>query len=392
MPIRPRLSLAAALLPLAACARPGPVAAPAPRCGPVLCDWSGLDRSVDSAVAHGAAPGVVLGVSIDGARHYHSAGRLGIDDPRPPSETTIYDLASLTKVIALTTLAMQAVDEGRLDLDAPVERYLPRFTGPGKDAVAIRHLLTHSSGLPAHRPLWREAPDRDSALALVLATPLDTVPGARMVYSDLGAILLGKVVEGLYHKPLDRLAHDRVFAPLHLRDTRYRPPRSWLGRIAPTERDPWRGRIVHGEVHDENAAFLGGVSGHAGLFSSTRDLLTFGEWLVDRWRGDTTRGPALPTPGTVREFTRRQEVVPGSSRALGWDTPSAGSSAGIRLSPLSFGHTGFTGTSIWIDPTRRLVVVLLSNRVHPTRDNPRLGPLRSLVADRVVETLDGSPH
>ena len=391
MRIRPLTSLAVALL-AGSCCRSVPVIVPVPHCGALPCDWRELVRAVDSAVADGAAPGVVVGVSVGGARYYHSTGRIGQDDPRRPDSTTIYDLASLTKVIALTTLAMQAVDEGCLALDAPVARYLPAFTGPGKALVTVRHLLTHSSGLPAHRPLWREAPDRDSALALVLATPLDTVPGARMVYSDLGAILLGRIIEGRYGTTLDRLARRRIFDPLRMRDTRYRPPKSWRDRIAPTERDPWRGRIVHGEVHDENAAFLGGVSGHAGLFGSTRNLLTFGEWLLSRYRGDTTWASRLPRPATVRAFTRRQGLVPGSSRALGWDTPSDRSSAGIRLSELSFGHTGFTGTSIWMDPTRDLVVVLLSNRVHPTRDNPRLGPLRSLVADLVMNTLEGPLH
>jgi CubicO group peptidase (beta-lactamase class C family) len=208
-------------------------------------------------------------------------------------------------------------------------------------------------------------------------------------------MLLSRVVERAYGKSIDALFRSMVAGPLHLSATRYRPPRSWLGRIAPTERDPWRGRLVHGEVHDENAAFLGGVSGHAGLFSDAVDLLTFGEWLL------TQRNPgAVPSrrgrphldSTTVREFTRRQDVVPGSSRALGWDTPSTGSSAGTRLSPEGFGHTGFTGTSIWTDPARGLVVVLLSNRVNPTRDNPRLGPLRILVADRAVEALDATPR
>jgi CubicO group peptidase (beta-lactamase class C family) len=202
-----------------------------------------------------------------------------------------------------------------------------------------------------------------------------------MVYSDLGAITLTQIIERVYRKPLDQLFHDRVAGPLGLTNTRFRPPPSWLKRVAPTERDPWRGRIVQGEVHDENAAFLGGVSGHAGLFSTAEDLLRFGEWILAARAGNAgrIRGPRLG-----------QDLVPGSSRALGWDTPSAGSSAGNRLSPESFGHTGFTGTSIWIDPTRQLVVVLLSNRVNPTRDNPRLGPLRGLVADRVVSVLEHS--
>ncbi len=350
-------------------------------------------EGVDSAVKAGAAPGAVVAVSVRGARFFHHAGQIGFDDAGAIDERTVYDLASLTKVIALTTVTMMAVDEGRIGLDDPVSKYLPDYGVPGKDLVTVRHLLTHSSGLPAHRPLWRDAPDRDGAIPLVLATPLDTVPGARMMYSDLGAITLTQIVQQVYGQRIDRLFHERIARPLKLSSTRFLPPGSWLGRVAPTERDPWRGRLVRGEVHDENAAFLGGVSGHAGLFGCARDLVTFGEWLL-RQRDSLPTRPGEPriSPAVVREFTRRQEVVPGSSRALGWDTPSPGSSAGSRLPPESFGHTGFTGTSIWIDPGRSLVVVLLSNRVNPTRDNPRLGPLRILVADRAAAAVDEGPR
>lgn len=383
--VRPALVAALGL----ACGRAAP-SVPAPACGMAPCHWDELVATVDSAVKAGAAPGAVVAVSVSGARFYHSAGQLGVDQSRPIGPRTVYDLASLTKVIALTTLTMMAVDDGRISLDDPVRRYLPTFAGPHKESVTIRHLLTHSSGLRAHRPLWQEAPNADSAVALVLATSVDTIPGARMVYSDLGAIALTRIIETVYGTPVDRLFERRIAGPLGLRATRFRPPTSWLGRIAPTERDPWRGRIVQGEVHDENAAFLGGVSGHAGLFGTAEDLLGFGEWLLAARNGTRSRAGRPPRMGmaVVREFTRRQEVVPGSSRALGWDTPSTGSSAGNRLSEASFGHTGFTGTSIWIDPSRNLVVVLLSNRVNPTRDNPRLAPLRGLVADRVVSALE----
>jgi CubicO group peptidase (beta-lactamase class C family) len=316
----------------------------------------------------------------------------------------VYDLASLTKVVATTTLAMLAVSESRLDLDAPVQRYLPEFRGAGKERVTIRHLLTHSSGLRADRPLWRETPNADLALRLVNATPLDTLPGVRMVYSDLGAIVLGEVIERIYHDRLDRLARRRIFAPLGMISTRFRPPASWLPRIAPTEYDTaWRKRIVRAEVHDEKAAWLGGVAGHAGLFGSAEDLLAFGEWLVGQTQrredaktqsGQQSTVPCVLAslrlcvlPSVARDFTRRQNLVPGSSRALGWDTPSPNSSAGTRLDSTSFGHTGFTGTSIWMDPTRELVIVLLTNRVHPTRNNPRVGPLRIAVADLVVTLL-----
>lgn len=374
---------------LAGCRVPAPGSlAPRSLCPGPPCALDPLTAMLDSAIEAGATPGAVLAVSSHGARYLYGAGKLALDDPARPDGHTIYDLASLTKVVATTTLAMFAVQEGRLDLDAPVPRYLPEFRGREKERVTIRHLLTHSSGLPADRPLWRLSPDPDSALRLVNATPLDTLPGSRTVYSDLGAIVLGEVLERVYGSRLDRLAARRIFRPLGMGSTGFRPAPGLRARIAATEYDSaWRKRMVRGEVHDEKAAWLGGVAGHAGLFGSAVDLLAFGEWLL---RNRAAEGGRLPP--VLREFTRRQNLVPGSSRALGWDTPSPGSSAGHRLDPASFGHTGFTGTSIWIDPTRDLVIVLLTNRVHPTRNNPNLGPLRVAVADRVVELLDaGTP-
>ena len=385
--------LLAVLLVAAGCSH-GPGGLPAPRCG-ASCPLDRITPLLDSAVRAGAAPGAVLAVSSHGIRFIYGTGRLALDDPRRPDGNTVYDLASLTKVIATTTLAMQAVSEGRLDLDAPVQRYLPSFRGAAKDRVTVRHLLTHSSGLHADWPLWRVTPNPDSALRLVNGIGLDTLPGVRMVYSDLGAIVLGEVVERVLDGRLDRLATRRIFQPLGMTSTRFRPPESWLWRVAPTEYDTtWRRRIVRGEVHDEKAAWLRGVAGHAGLFGSASDLLSFGEWMLRSRNGGRADVRAVTVQPPIRgdvvaEFTRRQNLVAGSSRALGWDTPSAGSSAGTRLSDASFGHTGFTGTSIWIDPSRELVIVLLSNRVHPTRDNPRVGPLRVAVADAVVRLLDG---
>ena len=335
---------------------------------------------LDSAIAQGAAPGAVIGVSSHGRRWYYGTGRLGQDDAHRPDSLTLYDLASVTKVIGLTTLVMQAVREGKLDLDAPIQRYVPAFQGAHKDSVTLRHLLTHSSGLPAWRPLFLQTTTRAEALALADTTPLDTLPGVRMVYSDLGIMVMTQALEGAYGHRLDTLFAERVATPLGLASTRYLPPAAWLPRIAPTEQDPWRGRMIRGEVHDENASRLDGVSGHAGLFSDAVDMLTFGEWLLR----------ARATDSVVHTFTLRQEIVAGSSRALGWDTPSQPSSAGTLMSPLSFGHTGFTGTSIWIDPTRDLVVVVLSNRVHPSRANNKWGELgvRGGVADRVVAALE----
>jgi CubicO group peptidase (beta-lactamase class C family) len=355
---------------------------------------------LDSVVAAGAAPGAVLAITRDGERFVYGSGQLGADQPGAPGAATIYDLASLTKVIGLVTAAMLAVTEERLELDAAVQRYVPTFAGAGKDGVTVRMLLAHASGLPAWRPLFLEAGSRAEAFALVDTTPLVSAPGTVEVYSDLGAIVLTQVLEAIYHQRLDSLLQQRVFEPLGMSSTGYLPAPDLRDRIAPTEMDPWRGRVLRGEVQDENAAMMDGVSGHAGLFGSAEDLLTFAEWMLEqsdgRTDGQAVRRPPSPTdrsdrptvrPAVIREFTRRQNLVPGSSRALGWDTPSTGGSGGSRLSPRSFGHTGFTGTSLWIDPEHRLAIVLLSNRVNPTRNNPRWAPLRGRIADLVMTTL-----
>jgi CubicO group peptidase (beta-lactamase class C family) len=342
---------------------------------------------LDSAVAAGAAPGAVLGISRAGVRFVYGTGQLGADQPVRPGEETVYDLASLTKVVALVPAAMLAVEEDRLELDAPVEQYLPNFSGGDKSRVTVRMLLAHAGGLPAWLPLFREAHSRAAAFALADSTPLESSPGGAAGYSDLGAIVLTQIIEAVYRERLDSLLERRVYGPLGMRSTGYLPPQELRDRIAPTELDPWRGRVLQGEVHDENAAVMDGVSGHAGLFSSAGDLLTYGEWLVQEWYG---AGAAVPQVrrSIVHEFARRQNLAAGSSRALGWDTPSGEeSSAGHLLSRDSFGHTGFTGTSLWIDPQRRLVIVLLSNRVNPTRSNPRWSPVRGAIADLVITTL-----
>jgi serine-type D-Ala-D-Ala carboxypeptidase len=219
---------------------------------------------------------------------------------------------------------------------------------------------------------------------------LSSAPGTVDVYSDLGAIVLTQVLEAIYHERLDSLLQRRVFEPLGMRATGYLPKAGLRERIAPTEVDSWRGRLLRGEVHDENAAVMEGVSGHAGLFASAEDLLTFAEWMLTVNSSETAEQlSARPTvrPSVFREFMRPQNLVPGSSRPLGWDTPSPGGSAGSRLSPRSFGHLGFTGTSIWIDPDRGLAIILLSNRVNPTRNNPRWAPVRGKIADLVMTTL-----
>ena len=344
-----------------------PPAAPAPdaRFDPVI---AYLRSQVDSAF-----PSAVVAVGRhDSVLLLAAVGHYGIDDARPVTPETVYDMASLTKVIGLTTACMMLVGEGKLDLDAPVQRYVPAFRGPGKERVTIRHLLTHSSGLPAWRPIYTETTTRATAFALADTTALLRQAGDTFVYSDLGAMVLTQAVEAITGQRLDAYLDARVFRPLQMTSTRFLPPPAWRDRIAPTERSQ-DGTIIRGTVHDENAWRLGGVSGHAGLFSTAGDLARFAQWLLGQ--------PAF------LEWTQRQNLPPGSSRALGWDTPSENSSAGTKLGPRAFGHTGFTGTSMWIDPDKDVFIILLTNRVHPTRENSRIARVRPRVADLVVDAL-----
>lgn len=376
------LRAAFVLLLFAACSRhpsPGTLPADAAR-------WDAVDRLLAGYVERGAFPGGVLAVGHQGALvHLHPFGHLTYDKDAPPvTAGTLYDLASLTKVVATTTMAMILVDEGWLRLDQPVQRILPGFQGPGKEAVTVRHLLTHSAGLDATAPLYKAVRGKAAYLERIQAMDLSYPPGSRSLYSDLGIILLSEVLERATGRPLDVFAHEKVFEPLGMRRTLFRPPAALWPRIAPTENDPWRRRMVRGEVHDENAFAMGGVAPHAGLFSTAGDLARFAQTMLN---GGVLDGHRIVSRETVEIFTRRAGV-PDSDRALGWDTRSAeGSSAGTLFSPRSFGHTGFTGTSLWIDPDRQLYVILLTNRVHPTRENNLIREVRPAVADAVVRVL-----
>ena len=352
--------------------------------------FAGVDRVLDRFVAEGAFPGGVLAVGHRGDLvHLRPFGRLSYDEGSPAViEGTIYDLASLTKVVATTTMAMILVDEERLDLDSPVQDFLPRFTGEGKEQVTLRHLLTHSSGVDWWAPLYEEVKGKQAYVERIQAMDLVYEPGSRAKYSDLGLILLGEILERVAGEPLDTFVRRRVFELLAMTDTRFRPGDELRGRIAPTENDPWRGRILRGEVHDENAYALGGVAPHAGLFSTAGDLARFVQMMIN---GGVFEHHRLISRDTVQHFIR-EAGVPESTRALGWDTKSPEkSSAGTLFSADSYGHTGFTGTSIWIDPTRQLFVILLTNRVHPTRENKLIRQVRPAVADAVVRALVGRP-
>lgn len=315
-----------------------------------------------------------------------AVGQLDAADPTVPDAHTRWDLASLTKVVGTTTLVLQLVDQGRIALDTPVVRYLPDWRGERVDAITVRHLLTHSSALPAWRAFHKEADDAAEARQQLLLVSPEDAPGTRYRYSDIGFLLLGRLVERMTAQRLDSAFATRVAAPLGLRETGWLPSYELRAVIAPTEFDPWRQRKVRGDVHDENAFRFGGLAGHAGLFSTAADMARIARLWLGGGAVGTTR---LARRATVAEFTRVQDTLV-SRRALGWETPTGTNSAGTRLSARAFGHTGFTGTSMWMDPTKDLFIVLLTNRVNPTRENSRIGGVRTGLADAVVGALEGA--
>jgi len=341
------------------------------------------DRILREAVTDRAFPGAyaVVGDSR-GMLAQLGAGHLDWARSPRPSRYTLWDLASLTKVIGTTTALAQLIESGRVQLDAPVQRYIPAWTGPGKDSVTVRHLLTHTSGLPAFRPYDRETHNADSLAALLFDTPLERAPGDSMVYSDIGAFMMGRIVERVSGQRLDRYLRSHVFAPLRMTETMFNPPRSEWSRVAPTEFDSTRGGLVRGKVHDERAYYLGGVAAHAGLFSTASDLSRFASMLL---HGGALGGHRVLGARTIEQFTAYADSGR-HNRALGWQKPPA-AWAGRLMTSRAFGHTGFTGTSIAIDPELDLYIILLSNRVNPTRDNPKIGDVRAHLADAVVSVV-----
>jgi CubicO group peptidase (beta-lactamase class C family) len=321
-----------------------------------------INRVVERGIKAGGYPGAAVVVGRKGAVVWQKGfGHLGWtkDAASVTADSSIYDLASLTKVVGTTTAVMILFDEGKLRLDDSVVKFIPEFTGGGKDAVTIRQLLEHRSGLPAGRDLWRIAHSPEEARAAVIATNLEAAPGTRYEYSDLGADMLGFVVERISGQTLDQFLAARVFGPLGMKDTRFRPDASLRGRIAPTEINPPRGYPLRGEVHDENAYALGGVAGHAGLFSTASDLAIFAQMMLN---GGEFNGTRIVADSTIRQFTTRAKGA--GTRALGWDTCDGEYGCGKYMDEQSYGHTGYTGTSLWIDPDNRMFVILLTNRVH----------------------------
>jgi CubicO group peptidase (beta-lactamase class C family) len=319
-------------------------------------------------------------------------------DAPAASDATVFDLASLTKVIATTTRTMQAVEAGRLTLEDRVADRLHDWRGSDREAVTIADLLEHASGLTAYLPFFRDHQGRVEFEHAICTMPLEYAPRTRSIYSDLGFMLLGFILEDAgfslsdlsFRLKAETTERVKAEAPegascsfrLQAEDLTFNPPREWRERTAPTELDLWRGRLIQGEVHDENTWALGGVAGHAGLFGTAAAVGVFARDAIRGFRGETTFARA----DTFARFARKSSV-PGSSRALGWDTMLPTSSCGTRLSDRALGHTGFTGTSLWIDPAQDLYVVLLTNRVHPSRDNNAIQPVRRALHDEVIASL-----
>jgi CubicO group peptidase (beta-lactamase class C family) len=364
----------------------GPAAAVAQR-------FDVVDSVIAAGIRQGIYPGAVVVIGrrdtvlyARGYGHYTWSRA----SPVPSPDSTLWDLASLTKVVATTSAIMRLVEQGRLTLDRPVAAYLPRFTGPGKERVTVRMLLDHTSGLPSYVEYFRLAPTRDSAVALLYREPLRRPPGQSAVYSDLNFLLLGLLVEQVSGESLDRFAAREIFLPAGMHDTRFRPPSGLAPRIAPTGR--WHGRPVAGVVSDRNALRFGGVAGHAGLFATASDLARYARlWL----NGGSLDGRRVLAAETVRSFlapTGRR-----ATRLLGWERPDPDDRRdthfGRLVSEAAYGHTGWTGTELWIDPARDLFVVFLTNRSYGARADHSISRLRAVrgdLADAVVRAVPGA--
>lgn len=360
---------------------------------PATSTFAAAREVLEQAIAARAFPGAAFGVLRHGQiLAVESVGRFTYDRNAPAVQPdTIFDLASVSKVVATTTAAMILYERGLFDLEARVGDVLPGFVigmepGSGKERVTLRMLLAHSSGLPGYVTFFRQHTTAEALLRAALSLPLEAKPGTRTEYSDPGFILLGKVIEVLCGECLDTFCAREIFAPLALENTCFRPPLAIRSSIPPTEHDTtFRGRLIQGEVQDENASVLGGVAGHAGVFSNARDLLSFAQCILNE--GQTASARRLFSPETLALFTTRHTTPDGKERALGWDVPTPPSSSGRYFGPRSIGHLGYAGTSIWIDPDQALAVILLTNRTWPDRSSDAIRQVRPAFHDAVMEAL-----
>ena len=342
-----------------------------------------------TAIAACAFPACALSVVLGGELIAHKMlGRFTYDPNSCAVDAgSLFDLASLTKIVGTTAMAMILYERGLLDLEAPVAVIVPEFaTGSDHDGarreVTLRMLLAHSSGLPAYEKLFLRTQTREALLNAAFTTPFAAAPGTRAEYSDIGFIILSIVLERLADEPLDVFCQREIFGPLGMTHTTFNPTSALRSSVVPSADDHnFRHRVIQGEVQDENASILGGVAGHAGLFSTAEDLAIFAHSILNGGR------PILRSD-TVELFSRRGTVPDGTSRALGWDTPSAPSQSGKYFSPRSFGHLGYTGTSLWIDPDRQLAISLLTNRTWPDCQNQAIKQVRPAFHDAVIEALE----
>ena len=355
-------------------------------------DNSYLESFMESAIEDSAWPGGVLLAAKGGNIFYHQGhGFHTYDRNHPVRSSDIFDLASITKVIATTSAIMRLVDQNKINIDKPVVTYLPDFEGKKKkykkqkSTITVKDLLSHSSGLPAFKQYYQMKKSRDLILESIYNTEPVRMIGDTLIYSDVGAIMLGELVEKVSGLSLNKFTDSLIFEPLGMTTTFFNPPKEKIHRIIPTEIDP-NGNLIHGYVHDENAHSLGGVAGHAGLFSTAKDLAIFSQMMLNKGIYGWKR---IFRQNTVELFTTRANMIPESSRCLGWDSPSGASSGGVYLSDASFGHGGYTGTTLWIDPENEIIVILLTNAVHPNRKNkePKYFDWRHRIHSAVYESL-----
>lgn len=346
---------------------------------------------LDESVRQKAFPGGILAVCLHDRLVVHPFGKLSYEkDAAEVRYDTIYDVASLTKPIVTATSIMLLLQKKFLKLDELVGTYIPEFVSASdshkewRAKVTLRMLLLHDSGLPAHKHFYKKAKNRREVIKLAINEPLARQPGAKIEYSDLNFIILGEIIERVTGRSLDIFAQENIFGPLMMVDSGFNPPENLYSRIAPTEfDDKYRKKLIYGEVHDENAWAMDGVAGHAGLFSTADDIAIFSQMLLN---GGTFNNVELLNSKLIKEFTKRTEIG-GDARALGWDVPTNPSSSGHYFSKKSFGHTGFTGTSLWIDPEKELFIILLTNRINPSRENEMIRQIRPELHDSIIKSL-----
>jgi len=346
---------------------------------------------IKKAISEKAFPGAVFLVARNGVVVAYEAFGEAVSIPpelsKPMKLDTIFDTGSVTKPVATATSLMMLFEKGKVLLDDPVNLYIPEYTGEGKEKTTLHNLLTHTAGIPDPIQLYKKCKTRENFLKEICHVKLECPPGSKVIYSCIGFILLAFIIEKVAGESLASFSRREIFSPLGMKDTLFNPPANLRDRIAATERCSWRGRIIIGEVHDENAFGMGGVSGNAGLFSTAQDLAIFGQTFLNMGVYGHNR---ILSPATVELMTQNHTAGMEEPRGLGWGVKAEkGSQAGELLSSSTFGHTGFPGVSLWVDPVNKLVTVLMTNRVHPTRENEAILRVRPLFHNIIASSIIG---